>query len=73
MKDFLVAVVPIRKGSQRVKNKNFKPFAKKNLLIHKLEKLKKIKYLDKIIVNTDSEEAIEIAKRLNVDFQKRDD
>ena len=37
----LVAVVPVRKGSQRVKNKNFKPFAGKNLLIHKIEILKK--------------------------------
>ena len=36
----LVAVVPIRKGSQRVKRKNFRPFADKNLLIHKIEKLK---------------------------------
>ena len=36
----LVAVVPIRKGSQRVKHKNFRTFAKKNLLIHKIEVLK---------------------------------
>ena len=27
MENFLVAVVPIRKGSVRVKNKNFKNFA----------------------------------------------
>ena len=33
----LVAVVPIRKGSQRVKHKNLKPFGGKNLLIHKIE------------------------------------
>ena len=72
MEDFLVAVVPVRKGSQRVKDKNTKPFAKKNLLIYKLETLKKIKQLDKIIVNTDSEEAIDIAKKLGIDFQKRD-
>ena len=37
----LTAVVPIRKGSQRIKNKNFKPFAGKNLLRIKLEMLKK--------------------------------
>ena len=39
----LVAVVPVRKGSQRGKNKNFKPFCGKNLLIHKIEVLKKNK------------------------------
>ena len=41
MKNNLVAVVTVRKGSQRVKNKNFKPFASKNLLIHKINVLKK--------------------------------
>ena len=38
----LVAVVPIREGSQRVKNKNFRPFCGKNLIIYKIEALKKI-------------------------------
>ena len=46
----LVAVVPVRKGSQRVKNKNFKPFAGKNLLIHKIEILKKISSIEEIII-----------------------
>ena len=45
----LVAVIPVRKGSQRVKNKNFKPFGSKNLLIHKIETLKKLDFLDEII------------------------
>ena len=57
------AVIPIRKGSQRVKKKNLRKFNKKNLLIYKIEKLKKLKNLDEIIINTDSEEAIEIAKK----------
>ena len=73
MKKNLVAVVTVRKGSERVKNKNFKPFAKKNLLIHKIETLKKIKELDEIIINTDSDKAIKIAKNLNVNFFKREE
>ncbi len=68
----LIAVIPIRKGSQRVKRKNFKSFGKKNLLIYKIEMLKKLKFLDDIIVNTDSEKAIAIAKQLNVNYFKRD-
>jgi CMP-N,N'-diacetyllegionaminic acid synthase len=68
----LVAVIPVRKGSQRVKNKNFKKFDKKNLLIHKIEILKKIKEIDEIIINTDSEKAIKIAKEFNVSFHKRE-
>tara|TARA_B100000787_G_C16165533_1_gene283669 strand:- start:173 stop:841 length:669 start_codon:yes stop_codon:yes gene_type:complete len=73
MKKNLVAVVTVRKGSERVKNKNFKPFAKKNLLIHKIETLKKIKELDEIIINTDSDKAIKIAKNLKVNFFKREE
>jgi len=68
----LVAVIPIRENSQRVKKKNLRLFNKKNLLIHKIEKLKKIKYIDEIVVNTDSEEAIKIAKDCKIGFWKRD-
>lgn len=68
----LVAVVTVRKGSVRVKNKNFKPFAKKNILIHKIEVLKKVKGLDDIIINTDSIQAIKIAKQLKVSYFKRE-
>ena len=73
MRKNLVAVITARKGSQRVKNKNFKPFAKKNLLIHKILILKKIKEIDEIIINTNSNEAIEIAKNLGVSFFKREE
>jgi len=69
----LVAVVPIRKGSQRVKHKNFRPFGGKNLLIHKIETLKKLNALDDIVINTDSDEAISIAKKLKVKYFRRDD
>ena len=73
MNKSLVAVIPVRKGSQRVKNKNFKPFAGKNLLTHKIEMLKQIKDLDEIIINTDSDEAINLAKNMNISFKKRKD
>jgi len=69
--NYLTAIVPVRKNSQRVKNKNFKNFNNKNLLIHKIEKLKKVKLFDQIIVNTDSERAIKIAKSLGVSYHKR--
>ena len=71
-KPSLSAVITVRKGSQRVKNKNFKKFYKKNLLEYKIEVLKKVKNLDKIIVNTDSDKAIRIAKKFNIDYHKRD-
>jgi N-acylneuraminate cytidylyltransferase len=68
----LVAVITVRKGSERVKNKNFKLFAGKNILEHKIIVLKKIKELDDIIINTDSERAIKIAKKYNVSFFRRE-
>jgi N-acylneuraminate cytidylyltransferase len=70
----ITAVIPIRKGSQRVPNKNFKEFWKgKSLLELKIESLKQIHLIDNIVVNTDSELAIEIAKKYGVNYHRRDD
>ena len=57
----IVAIVPVRKGSKRIKNKNFKKFANSNLLEIKLKSLKKVNLIDQIIVSTDSPIAIKIA------------
>ena len=67
-----VAVIPVRKGSQRVKHKSFRPFGGSSLLVHKIKMLKKLDFLDEIIVNTDSDKAISIAKKLDVKYFKRD-
>lgn len=67
----LTAVIPIRQGSQRVKNKNFKPFAGKSLLEHKIDVVKKLPVED-IIINTDSEIAIDIAKKAGISYFKRE-
>ncbi len=72
MRKTITAIVPVRKGSQRVKNKNFKPFADSNLLEIKLNTLKQIKTIDKIVVSTDSIIAIEAAKRLGIEYHERD-
>jgi len=67
----LVAVIPVRKGSQRVKDKNIKPFAGKSLLHYKLDVITKLP-VDDVIINTDSEIAIEIAEEYGVNVHKRD-
>lgn len=70
----ITAVIPIRKGSQRVPEKNFKSFYKgKSLLEIKIESLKKVKSLNNIVVNTDSNRAIDIAKAYGVSYFRRDD
>lgn len=67
----LVAVIPVRKGSRRLHNKNILPFGSSNLLIHKIRQLKQLKNIDDIIVSTDSEEMIEIAIHENISYQRR--
>jgi CMP-N-acetylneuraminic acid synthetase len=67
----LKAVIPVRKGSQRVKHKNFKKFADSNLLQLKIEQIKKLP-VEEIIVNTDSEVAIDIAKENNISYFRRE-
>lgn len=67
------AVIPIRKGSQRVPDKNLRPFADTTLLELKIQKLKESGVFDEIIVNTDSEKAIEIAKANGISFHRRED
>lgn len=58
----ITAVVPIRKGSQRVKDKNLRPFAGTSLLEIKLNMLLEVPEIDSIVVNTNSEAAIELVE-----------
>ena len=48
----VVAIVPVRKGSQRVPQKNVRPFAGTTLLDLKLEVLKGISRVDDVVVST---------------------
>ena len=64
----IVAVVPIRKGSQRVKNKNLREFGDKNLLIHKINLLKQLSDINEIIINTNSDFWQNIAENTNSEY-----
>lgn len=68
----IVAVVAVRAGSQRVPNKNIRKFHNTNLLELKLNVLVKCKQIDEIVVNSDSQEMLEIGKKYNVSTQKRE-
>ena len=67
----LVAVIAARGGSKRVKNKNIRKFGKNNLLERKLVQLKKIKDIDEIVVNSDSDKILDLAKKYKVRRVKR--
>ena len=68
----MTAVVAVRAGSQRIKNKNIRPFSDTNLLELKLQLLIKVKNIDEIIVNSDSDAMLKIAEKYNVKAQKRE-
>lgn len=59
----ITAVIPIRAGSQRVKDKNLRPFADTNLMELKIKNLLRVPEIDEIIVNTNSEEAVNIVNK----------
>ncbi len=68
------ALVPMKGHSERVPNKNIRPLAGKPCFHWIIETLSKSKYIDEIIINTDSEEIARNAKEnFNVTILKRPD
>jgi CMP-N-acetylneuraminic acid synthetase len=69
----ITAVIPVRKGSERVKNKNLKPFADSNLLEIKIKQLQSINILDRIVVSSDCEKMLNLANNLGIETHRRDE
>ena len=68
----LTAVVAVRKGSQRIPNKNITPFGDSNLLEMKLEILKKVSNIDQIVVNSDCDKMLAIGEKYGCLTHKRE-
>ena len=62
----------VRSGSERVLNKNMRPFASSNLLEIKIRQLKRIKSLDGIVVNSNDDAMLETARSYGCETVKRD-
>ena len=68
----IVALIPVREGSQRVKGKNFIPFSEgKSLLEIKINALKEADCFDHIYVSSDSTRAHDLAEENGVEFLLR--
>ena len=67
------ALVAVRSGSVRVPSKNIAPFADETLLDIKIKQLLRVKELDGIVVNSNSEEILERCDGYDVEQVKRDD
>lgn len=62
-----LAVIAARGGSKRIKNKNVKLLAGKPLVSYVIEAAQKAKYIDKVMVSTDSKEIATVAKKYKAD------
>jgi len=68
----ITAVIPIRGGSKRCKNKSIREFGDTTLLELRVNILKKVKGISKIQVNSDCDIILQKAKELGVETFKRD-
>ncbi len=57
----ILAFIPARIGSERVKNKNLRKLQKKPLFSYSINVAKQSKYIDAIIVSSDSVDIIKYA------------
>jgi CMP-N,N'-diacetyllegionaminic acid synthase len=67
------ALIAVRKGSQRIKGKNIKPFCDSSLLEIKIQQAKRCSLIDEVVVSSDCEEMLQVAKKLGVFTQQRDE
>jgi N-acylneuraminate cytidylyltransferase len=67
------AIVPVRKGSRRLKNKNILPFANSTLLEYKIDQLKRVSEIEKIVVSSNCDIMLEMAERQGVLTHRRED
>jgi CMP-N-acetylneuraminic acid synthetase len=69
-KTFL-AIIPARGGSKRLPNKNVLPLAGKPMLVWTIESAIQSKYLDEIVLSTDSDDIIKVAGNYKIKTIKR--
>lgn len=67
----ITAIIPVRAGSTRLKNKNIAPFAGTNLLINKIHQLQQVKEITDIVVSSDSDVMLEMASLAGAKTHKR--
>lgn len=65
----IVAIIPARKGSKGIPNKNIVNLNGKPLIEYTLEAVCKVDIVDKIIVSTDSDEILNIAKKYKIEVK----
>ena len=68
----IVAVIPVRVGSTRVTDKGIRPFDSTTLLEKKIASLKMVSGIDEIVVSSDGQKILDIAKKNGVNTHLRE-
>ena len=71
MNKSITAIIPARASDSMVSNKNILPFARKNLLTHKIDQLLLVPTINSIIVSSDSDEYLDYASSAGAIAVKR--
>lgn len=71
MKSKFLAIIPARGWSKRLPNKNILPLCNKPLITYTIEAALKVKDIDSIVVTTDNDEILSIAKQYKINSIKR--
>ncbi len=65
MKHDIIAIIPARGGSKRIRDKNLYPVLKKPLIQYTIEQAKKSKLLKDVFVSSDNNDILNFAKEIN--------
>ena len=63
----ILAMIPARGGSKGIKDKNITPLAGKPLITYTIEAALQSRYIDRVVVSTDSEKIAEVARNAGAD------
>ena len=66
----IIAIIPARSGSKRLKNKNIYKIKNKPLIVYTIEAAKRSKYIDNLIVSTDSKKILNIVNKYGINQYK---
>lgn len=72
MREKFTALIAVRGGSERIKNKNIRDFCGTSLLEIKVRQAIRCNLIDNVIVSSDSEKMLDLARSLGAAVHKRD-
>lgn len=68
----VVAIIPAKSESVRLPGKNMAPFGDSTLLEHKIDQLRQCELIDEVVVGSDSEAILDVARSHGASVRRRD-